>query len=335
MMTEPNGLRLAVWGAGVMGERVAQSAAALPGVALSAVVDLDESRARTVADPLGAGAFRSLGDACEVAGANAVYIGLPNAAHRDACLEAARRGLHVLVDKPLTTTLGDADEVLAAAERSDAFWMMGFSYRFRGEWRRAREIVREGGIGEPYFVSDDVVEAYRSTPAWYWSRAAGGGTLRLQSHHVFDRWEWMLGAPVTAISAQTVAPAGRDVDLAVTISARLGSSIVGTSALSFGVGYDAAPRVSFTVQGTDGLIELDETRRLIVSTDAGIVEETYDDDWLSAEVAAFVAGARGERLDQPTLTAGRRAVRLAEAAALSAAERAWIQTGPEDGRGDG
>ncbi|KRA24820.1 hypothetical protein ASD65_10590 [Microbacterium sp. Root61] len=310
-----------------MGARVARSAATLPGVVVGAIIDVDEARARDVAASVGAVAAGSLEEACAVADIDAVYIGLPNAVHRDAGIEAARRNLHVLIDKPLTTDLADADAVLSAAASSSGFWMMGFSYRFREEWRRAREIIRSGGIGEPYFVSDNVIEAYRVTPAWYWSAEAGGGTLHLQSHHVFDRWEWLLGADVTAVSAQTPTTERADAELAVVVAARMGPSIVGSSAMSFGVGYDAPPRISFTVQGTRGMLELDETRRLTVATAEGLVEELHsDDDWLVTQLSAFIAGARGVLADQPTLAAGRRAVQLAEAAALSTSDGAWIST---------
>ena len=329
-------LRLGVWGAGVMGARVARAAAALSGVTVAAVIDLDEDRARHTAAQVGATATSSLAAAQGEAGVDAVYIGLPNGLHADACLEAARLGLHVLIDKPLTTTVSDADAVLAAAAVTPAFWMMGFSYRFRAEWREARDIVRRGGIGDVYVVVDDVIEAYRDTPRWYWEAARGGGTLLLQSHHVFDRWEWMLGADVTAVSARTVSIPGVEADLAVALQAQLGPSIIGSSAMSFGVTYDAKPRVAFTVQGTRGMIEIDETRRLIVSTPAGIEERTFDgDDWLATQIADFVAGVRGTATGQPTLRAGRRAVQLADAARRSAAQGAWLAIPPstaDDGR---
>ena len=320
-------VRLAVWGAGVMGERVARAAADLPGLVVSAIIDTSHERAVAVASAVGAKPFASLAEAEAV---DAIYIGLPNAAHRDACLEAASRGLHVLIDKPLTVTLREADEVVSAASDSGRYWMVGFSYRFRGEWRRARDLVTSGVIGEPYFVSDNVIEAYESTPAWYWSGEAGGGTLGLQSHHVFDRWEWILGKAVTAISAHRFVPSDRDADLSAILSVQFDSSIIGSSALSFGVGYDAPPRVAFTIQGTRGSIELDETRRLVVSTPGGMTEELFDDDWLSAELADFVAGVRGEDLGQPSLKAGRRAVQLAEAAVRSADEQRWVEIGDGD-----
>lgn len=322
-------LHLAVWGAGAMGDRVARSAAALPGVHVTAVIDLDERRARAVAEEVDASAASSLAGACAQARVDAVYIGLPNAAHRDACLAASARDLHVLVDKPLATSVADADDVITAASGSLSFWMLGFSYRFREEWRRARAVVRSGEIGEPYFVSDDVIEAYRATPRWYWDDLAGGGTLHLQAHHVFDRWEWILGERITSLSAQTLTPPDASTDLAVTLNARLGVRMLGASAMSFGIGYDARPRVSFTVQGTLGSVEIDETRRMTVSTAAGVrTEDHSSQDWLAAELSAFADGARGDRRDQPSLVDGRRSVELAEAAIRSAASGSWVATAP-------
>lgn len=323
-------VRLGVWGAGGMGERVVRTAARLPGVEVAAVLDRDPARAEAVARAVNATASVTLAEAAR-ADLDAVYIGLPNAAHRDACLEAAALGLHVLVDKPLTTDVADADAVLRAAGAASTFWMMGFSTRFRSEWRRARELVRAGAIGDPYLVTDTVVEAYRSTPGWYWERSAGGGTLQLQSHHVVDRWEWLLGADIEELSARRTRPSGvtGDTELSVALQARLGDRVLGVSAMSFGLGYDAEPRLSLLVQGTLGMIEIDTTARLLrVSTAEGVVEEVYaDDDWLARQLEHFVAGIRGEMLDQPTLAVGHRAVVLAAAAERSAATGQWTKTG--------
>ena len=75
------------------------------------------------------------------------------------------------------------------------------------------------------------------------------------------------------------------------------------------------------------MIAIDETRKLSVATASGMVEEVHDrDDWLSAEVAAFIAGVRGEQRDQPSLAAGRRAVELASAAARSSSDGRWVAT---------
>ena len=73
--------------------------------------------------------------------------------------------------------------------------MVGFSYRFRAEWQRAREFVAAGRIGDPLVVTDVIAEAAESTPGWYWDPGSGGGVLQLQSHHCFDRIEWMLEPP--------------------------------------------------------------------------------------------------------------------------------------------
>lgn len=329
MITQrPANVRLAVWGAGVMGRRVAAAASELPGVEVVAIIDRDLARALEAAREVGALAAVSFEQARQGVEFDAVYIGLPNAAHRDACIAAAEHGVSVLADKPLTVDLDQADEVLAAAAASSGFWMMGFSFRFRGEWRRAREIIRSGEIGTPYFISDNVIEAYRRTPDWYWRQDAGGGTLNLQSHHVFDRWEWLLGASVTSLCVQTLLPESlannADADLVAAMLARFGDQVLGSSAMSFGLRYDAQHRIALTVQGTEGMVEIDEGRRITVSTADGVWSEIIDDDWLAVQVEDFVAGVRGVDRGQPSLLEGRRAVRLADAARLSAARGTWV-----------
>lgn len=329
-MSETAAIGLAVWGAGAMGERVARTAARVPDLRVAAVIDRDADRAASLAHDVGARGFTTLAEACGNRRVDAVYIGLPNGAHHEACLDAARQSVHVLVDKPLTPTLAEAREVLDAAGTSGRFWMMGFSYRFRAEWQRAREILAAGTIGEPYAVSDDVIEAYATTPDWYWSVGSGGGTLRLQSHHVLDRWEWALERTVSSISARRQAVPGWEADRAVALTARFDDDITASSVMSFGVGYDAVPHLSFTVQGTRGMIRIDGERVLTVATAEGTATETHANDWLHDELSAFVSGIRGDRAEQPSLAAGYRAVQLAEAAALSDEERRWVSTAATD-----
>lgn len=332
-MTEDTGdLRLAVWGAGVMGERVAQTASRIPGLVVTSVIDRDINRALKVAQGVDASAAQNLNEALSKNGFDAVYIGLPNASHHDACVEAAIANLHVLVDKPLTSSLPTADDVLSHASASDRYWMMGFSSRFRAEWQSARNIVLSGQIGEPYFVSDTVIEAYHATPPWYFEQSAGGGTLWLQSHHVFDRWEWMLGREITELCAGILSPsgvAGVSADLSVSLTARFGPAVLGSSAMSFGVGYDSEPRVSFTLQATEGMVEIDLSRRLRVATHGGVVDQVFDNDWLYDELSTFLGGVRGHDHGQPGLEEGRRAVLLADAADRSAREQVWVKTSSE------
>ncbi|MGN2393034.1 Gfo/Idh/MocA family oxidoreductase [Pelomicrobium sp. G1] len=146
-------LRAAVIGVGYLGRLHAQKYAALDGVALAAVADADPERARQVAAELGTRPvddFRAL-----LAGEiHLASIVVPTERHFDvarACLEA---GVHVLVEKPVTQTLAQAQALQELAERRGLTFQVGHLERFNPAFLSAREIVRE-----PVFI-----ESHRLAP---------------------------------------------------------------------------------------------------------------------------------------------------------------------------
>lgn len=320
------GIRLGVLGAGIMGERLARAAVGTGRFTVTAVADTDLDRARELAGRYAASAHAGIEELFTAADIDAVYIALPHHLHRPACLAAAAAGVHVLVDKPLCATVEDADQILAAAKDSPAVWMVGFSYRFRSEWRRTHSLVSSGAIGTPYFVSDVVVEAYASTPAWYWEAASGGGVLQLQSHHTFDRQRWLLGRPAVQVAC-TVVPLPGGTERSVQISADYGDGAISGTSLSFGLGYDAhQPRTLFVIQGETGMIQLDDTRTLRLITGDGIRTEEHDrDDWLGREITEFAEAVDGSLTRYPSLDDGVAALRGVVAAARAARTGMWVR----------
>ncbi|MBO9522396.1 MAG: Gfo/Idh/MocA family oxidoreductase [Nocardioidaceae bacterium] len=318
-------IRLGVVGAGIMGRRVGAVAAASPRFEPVAVADSDPGRARALGSELGAASYGSVRELCAAGGLDAVYVGLPHRLHLEACLAAAEAGLHVLVDKPLCTTVAEADAIRDAAATSDRVWMVGFSYRYRAEWQLAQALVSTGALGRPYFASDTSVEAYAATPGWYWEE--GGGALHLQSHHSFDRLAWILGSRPAEIACRVVRPPG-SADVSAQIAARYESGVQAGIALSFGRSYDAAPRSLFVVQAERGMLEIDERRVLRVTTAEGTVEEDHGtDDWLRRELAAFAAAVDGSGAGYPGLAEGRAAVLAAAAAGEAAEQDRWVRPG--------
>jgi predicted dehydrogenase len=146
-------LRAAVIGVGYLGRLHAQKYAALDGVELVAVADADPQRARQVAAELGTRPvddFRALLDGQ----IHLASIVVPTEHHYDvarACLEA---GVHVLVEKPVTETLAQAQALQALAERRRLTLQVGHLERFNPAFLAAREIVRE-----PLFI-----ESHRLAP---------------------------------------------------------------------------------------------------------------------------------------------------------------------------
>jgi predicted dehydrogenase len=111
-------LRCAVIGVGYLGKFHAQKYAKIPGCELVAVVDSRQDVADAVAQPLGC---RAVTDYRELLGqVDAVSIVVPTQAHYAVCIEFLRAGVHVLVEKPMTTTLEQADELIAERQKSGA-----------------------------------------------------------------------------------------------------------------------------------------------------------------------------------------------------------------------
>ncbi len=120
-------LRVAVVGVGYLGRHHARILAALEGVALVGVVDKDADRAAEIAGAHGTSAFARAEDLPEV---DAVTVAVPTESHAEAATPFLERGVSVLVEKPLTRTLEEADALIAAAARGGALLAVGHTERF-------------------------------------------------------------------------------------------------------------------------------------------------------------------------------------------------------------
>jgi predicted dehydrogenase len=121
-------LRVAVVGIGHLGRHHARILGALDGAHLVAVVDTIPERAQQAADATGA---RPLTDFRELVGeVDAVSVAVPTELHRDVAMPFLERGIAVLVEKPMARTLGEADELVAAAAASGATLLVGQTERY-------------------------------------------------------------------------------------------------------------------------------------------------------------------------------------------------------------
>jgi len=122
-------LRVGVIGAGVMGTNHGRVLAGLPNVALVGIVDpLDEHRKRAD-DLIGCPVFVDL-DSLLAAGVDAVTIAAPTHLHHEISLACIERGIHVLVEKPIASTVEEGRAIVAAARRANVTLMVGHVERF-------------------------------------------------------------------------------------------------------------------------------------------------------------------------------------------------------------
>jgi predicted dehydrogenase len=136
-------------------------------------------------------------------GVQAAIVCTPHPAHRDAAVAAMEAGAHVLVEKPLASTLRDCDDMLAAAKKAGVKLGMVCQRRFYAPVQRMRRAIDAGKIGAPALGVVTMLgwrdEKYYASDPWRgkW-RSEGGGVLVNQAPHQLDLLQWFMG-PVDAL----------------------------------------------------------------------------------------------------------------------------------------
>lgn len=123
-----SGLRVGVIGVGHLGQHHARLLADLPDVTLAGIVDVNEGRAAEVAARHGAPTFRTPADL--LPHVDAVTIAAPTMAHVDLAMPFLAAGLAVLVEKPMASSVAEADQLLSAAARTGSVVAVGHTERF-------------------------------------------------------------------------------------------------------------------------------------------------------------------------------------------------------------
>src|SRR4051812_44540749 len=116
-----------------MGRYHAEKFAALPGVKVAAIVDADAARAAALAEKLGA---KPLTDYRALFGlADAAVIAVPTDRHHAVARDCLQHGLHLLIEKPIATTLAEADELIALAQLKRVVLQVGHVERYNKAFR--------------------------------------------------------------------------------------------------------------------------------------------------------------------------------------------------------
>lgn len=294
---------------GVLGSARIGLQRALPGMRKSPWCDLralasrNQTTARTAADALGIpiayGSYEALLADPLI---EAIYNPLPNHLHVPLTLAAAAAGKHVLCEKPIAMTALEAEQLRSVA--GDVLIAEAFMVRFHPQWLRARDLVREGRIGELRAVQ--MFFCYKNLDPANIRNAAtiGGGALYdIGCYAVVAGRFFLEREPNRAIALVDRDPGFR--------TDRLTSALVdfgGGAHLDFTVSTQIAPHQRLQLCGTQGRIELpipvnppqgEKTRMLIDDCasleGAGISTETLpESDQYMLQGEAFSRAVRGE-----------------------------------------
>jgi predicted dehydrogenase len=179
--------------------------ATLAGARVAALADPDGAQLAAASKIApGAATFAGARQLLASADVDAVIISTSNAFHAECALAALDAGRHVYIEKPLALSVAQGRAVLDAAAARKLVAVMGFNYRFNPLYRRVREIVRSGTLGQVVAVRSVFTTKSTDVPAWKRDRATGGGgvLLDLASHHV-DLVRFLLGREIAEAHAGT------------------------------------------------------------------------------------------------------------------------------------
>ncbi|HEU5394757.1 MAG TPA: Gfo/Idh/MocA family oxidoreductase [Candidatus Methylomirabilis sp.] len=184
-------LRVGILGAGYMGTTHANILARDQRVKVTALADTETARAEALAPKVGAKAVASL-QALLDAGVEALFITTPNTTHTEPVLTALKAGVHVFSEKPMATSLAEADQIREAAARGPGLYQVGHNRRFAPAYRAAKARLADGSL----HVTSAHIKMNRGElqqPPWVGDRAVTGGFLYESTIHLLDMARWLLG----------------------------------------------------------------------------------------------------------------------------------------------
>lgn len=250
------------------------------------------------------------------AAVDAVYIATPNSLHREHATQALRAGKHVLCEKPLALDVADAQAIVRAAQESQRVLGVCFQFRYDALFRRVREIVQQGDLGELRAALLTATSPVGPMRTWR-NAAAEGGVLSDLGVHYLDLLPWITGLPFQRVSA-LVTPAlpTQTPHQSVTVMGALGDACHAVVRVSREM---RAGSNLLSIEGLNGTLSCSAIRwtkqyLLRVTTDTGTREELIDlADEFVGQVDAFARAVRGEASDMALGQDGVAVVAIAQA----------------------
>lgn len=191
-------LRIGIIGCGKVAHLHARALKEIPSADFTCVFSRDIRKAKTFAEQYGVKAYSDLDEMLASRLAQAVIICTPHPNHALPAVRAARAGVHILVEKPLASSLEDCDAMIKAAKDNRVTLGMVGQRRFYAPVRRIRRAIDEGKIGKPVIGTVNILgwrdEAYYRSDPWRgkW-KEEGGGVLVNQACHQLDILQWFMG----------------------------------------------------------------------------------------------------------------------------------------------
>lgn len=225
--------RIAVAGAGYIGQAHMAAAQAAAGCVLSAVVDPSPA-AQAVAERSGVPLYPSIDELLAHDRPDGLVLATPNALHVTQALQCVDAGLPILLEKPLATTVDEGQQLVDAVARTGARVLVGHHRAHSPIMAKARQVVASGQLGRLVAVMGS---ATFFKPDHYfddgpWRREPGGGPILLNMIHEVHNLRMLCGEIVAVQAFESRATRGFAVEDTVAINLRFANGALGSFLLS-------------------------------------------------------------------------------------------------------
>ncbi len=315
-------------------DRILPGINAFSGNKLVAVVSREQSRADLFAKKFGAQhAYTNYADMLANPDVQVVAIHTPNDKHAEEAIAAARAGKHVFCDKPMATSVADAERIVRECEKAGVKLGVNFHNRFMPCFIEIKRIIDSGEIGQVLLAQLEASPGARpggTLSSWRVDpKAAGLGTSNSIGVHVFDILRYLLSDEITEVTSLFDTPRNVMEQIALSIF-RFGKGAMAQLTIHEIAPY---PHNNIVIQGSKGRI----TGHGLTRSRAGGVMEVLTADGKTrtqdfpatnahaACVAAFSTMVRDNLPVTPSGIDGLRSVQLTEAMAKSAWDKVTVR----------
>jgi predicted dehydrogenase len=259
----------------------------------------------------------------------AVVICTPTGFHKEAVVEAAAAGKHVLCEKPMAMTVADCEAMDQAGREAGVVLQIAFVRHFCNEWLKLREIIQEGMIGRPVVWRSVSGGSGPSTP-WFFDKEIGGGPFIDGAVHSYDFARFTFGEARNVVTDLRRLKSGTTAWDTGTVIVNFASGDQQITCWSWGLpgfGYGVPADSAHDVLGPRGSITFPGGNYLQVNLADGEHQVEFDpdtgNDWFRKQMAHFIACCRTGKQPVTGAREGIEATRIA-AAALSVGDRPAI-----------
>ncbi|HYD54888.1 MAG TPA: Gfo/Idh/MocA family oxidoreductase [Gemmatimonadaceae bacterium] len=204
--------RIAVAGCGRISRNHFDAIRAVDGLELAAVCDTIIDRARAAGEEHGVPSFRSIDEMLDAVACDAVAICTPSGLHPRHGIQVARRGLHVISEKPMATRLEEADALVRACDDAGVHLFVVKQNRLNPPVQLVKRAIDKGRFGRLYMANCTVrwtrPQEYYDQAPWRGTWEFDGGAFMNQASHYVDLVQWLMG-PVESVTAKTATLARR------------------------------------------------------------------------------------------------------------------------------